>query len=185
MALAAAAIAMMTGCGSSDGAAPSTATGSTSAAPSASSTATATAATPAASPSIIKGRLPKVVDCATLEVPKELRRTAAPPPKCGYESTTDALSVTVGLFLPRTPEQLRESEERQAGAALELSDAPAPGWSFGVRWPQDGAFVRTQYYLIASDAKVLECKTGTERGEAAVAELLAVCDGIRAALLDS
>ena len=178
------AVAALAGCGGGGVDEPSPAASSPppAASPSSPAPSTSTPADPN-SPVIIRARLPKTLDCATLPVPETLQRTAAPPPKCGYESATDAMSVTVSLFLPRTLEQLRQSEEQQAGSTIDLTDATPDGWSFGARWPEEGGFSRTQYYLVASDAKVLECKTGTDRGEAGVAELLAACEDVRSLLL--
>lgn len=102
---------------------------------------------------------------------------------CAYESDTDYVSFRVGRREPTSFDIAQRVEQASSNGKTVIEQVPADGWTFGARWPGKGTFMRVQRYLVDAQGQVLLCKMGSNRGQAGVTELVAVCDQAKSALL--
>jgi hypothetical protein len=111
-------------------------------------------------------------------------RAAATGPEvmCAFESDTDYVSFAVGTRLAHTFQAAKVSEQARSNGKIVIEPASMDGWTFGARWPDNGTFVRVQHWIVDSKGQVLLCKMGSDRGEAAIAELSGVCEQAKSAL---
>ena len=73
-------------------------------------------------------------------------------------------------------------EQGNSKGKVVIEQVAAEGWTFGAQWPPNGALTRVQRWLVDADGQVLLCKMGSDRGDAGIAELIAVCDQAKAKL---
>ncbi len=177
-------LALAAGCGSGGAQAPPdtpVATASTAPSPSPSPSASASPTAPAqAAPS---GSLKTTLDCAEVTPVAGLKKTnASPGTLCAFESDTDYVAFTVTRQQAPTFTAAQAVEQANSKGKIVIEQVPADGWTFGARWPADGAFTRVQRWLVDAQGQILLCKMGSDRGDAGITELVAVCEQAKAKL---